>query len=83
MPLNNLVSVIEDVIINPLIGLLFVTALALFFWGVAEFILKSSSDTDRETGKQHMIWGVIGMFIIASVGGIIALIRGTFGIPLP
>jgi hypothetical protein len=78
--LSNLVGVIVSVIINPLIKLLFVLALALFLWGVAEFILKSGSDADREIGKQHMIWGVIGMFIIVSVFGIIAIIENTFGI---
>ena len=78
--MDGLIGAIESTIVNPLIKLLFVVALAVFFWGIAEFILKSSNDTDRETGKQHMIWGVIGMFIIASVFGIIAVIKNTFGI---
>jgi len=78
--LSNLVPVITGVIINPLITLLFVLALAYFFWGVFEFISKPAGDSEKETGKKHMIWGVVGMFIMASVKGIISLIKVTIGV---
>lgn len=45
----------------------------MFFWGLAHFILSSDS-TVKENGKNHMIWGVVGLFIIFSVWGIIAFI---------
>jgi uncharacterized membrane protein HdeD (DUF308 family) len=72
--------VIKENIIDPLIALLFVLAVALFFWGVIKFIMNSSSDKTREDGKWEMVWGIIGIFIMASVNGIMALIKGTFGL---
>ena len=66
-------------IINPLILLLFVLALAYFLWGLAEFIWASSESTAKEEGKEHMKWGIIGLFIMASFTGIIALIENTIG----
>lgn len=77
------VSRVNEFIINPLIGLLFALALVMFFYGGAEFILRAGEDEGRETGKQHMLWGVIGMFIMASVFGILRVVASTFGISLP
>ena len=80
MTANTLMNRIEDVIINPLIVLLFAAALLYFLWGMSTFIWKSDSDEGRSTGIQHMLWGVVGMFIMASVWGIIRIIVDTFGI---
>lgn len=67
-------------IINPLIGLIFAVALAYFIWGVLSFIRNQDSDADREEGKQHMMWGIIGMFLMVAVYGIIGIIINTFGL---
>lgn len=71
---------IVAVLINPAIYLLFALAFLYFLWGVTVFIWKSDSEDDRKTGVQHMLWGVIGMFIMVSAFGIINLIENTFGI---
>lgn len=75
--INNIVSGITALIINPLIILLIALSTMYFFWGVALFILNADESGKREEGKQHMIWGGIGLFIIFSVWGIINLIDAT------
>ncbi len=62
---------------------MFAVALLVFFWGLVEFIYKAGSDEGRETGKRNMLWGIVGMFIMITVYGIIGLILGTLGIPSP
>jgi len=74
---------VNEVIVNPLIVLMFVVALLVFFWGLVEFIYKAGSDDGREVGKRHIIYGIIGMFVMVSVYGIIRLILNTFGINPP
>jgi uncharacterized membrane protein YfcA len=74
---------VDTYIINPLIGLLFALALAYFFWGLAIFILEASEPEARKKGQSMMIWGVIGLFIMASVFGILSVALNTFGLPLP
>lgn len=75
-----LIDNIDRLIIQPLIGLLFALALILFFWGVAQFILNSGGNEEGRTkGKQHMIWGILGMFIMISAYAIIGVLRSTFG----
>jgi ABC-type phosphate transport system permease subunit len=71
---------IVAVIINPLIYLLFAVAFLYFLWGVMMFIWKSDSDDDRKTGVRHMLWGIIGMFIMIAAFGIINLIENTLGL---
>ena len=81
--INSLLNKVNEFVLNPLIILLFVVALIVFLWGLVEFISKAGSEEGRETGKRNMVWGVVGMFIMVAVYGIIKLILATFGIPLP
>ncbi len=78
--MNQLLFGINKFILNPLIGLLFVVALIVFFWGLVQFIGNAGSEDARQKGKRNIMWGIIGMFIMISVFGIIKIILGTFGI---
>ncbi|TSD03383.1 MAG: Uncharacterized protein Athens071416_64 [Parcubacteria group bacterium Athens0714_16] len=77
--MTDLLNKISDQIINPIILLLFVFALIYFIWGVTQYVIKADSDEQREQGKQHMIWGIVGMFIMFAVYGIIGIIKNTIG----
>ncbi|MEX1120391.1 MAG: hypothetical protein WEB94_01415 [Candidatus Paceibacterota bacterium] len=47
---------------------------------MATFVWKADSDAGRATGIQHMLWGLIGMFIMIAGYGIVNLLKATFGI---
>jgi hypothetical protein len=51
-------------------------AVILFFYGLASFILNADG-TEKESGKKHMISGMVGLFIIFAVWGIVALVGDT------
>lgn len=68
---------ITDAIINPLIRLLFGLALIFFLWGVVEFISAAGDEKKLSQGKQHMLWGVIGMAIMFGAFGIVNLVIST------
>jgi len=79
-----LVQNINTLIINPLLALLFAVGLLVFLWGMVEFLFGVSQGSDKkEDGKQHMLWGVIGMFIMVAAMAIIRLILNTFGLDIP
>ncbi|MFC1731322.1 hypothetical protein ACFL6I_13460 [candidate division KSB1 bacterium] len=80
MTAATLINRIEIYIINPILLLLFAAGLLYFLWGMAMFIWKSDSDTGRSEGIKHMLWGVIGMFIMVAAWGIINVIGNTFGL---
>ncbi len=60
-------------------------ALLAFFWGAGLFILNAGNVEKRQTGRQVLIWGVVALFVMVSIWGILLLltgdIGGTFGIP--
>ncbi len=62
------------------------TALALlvFVYGVVRMIIGMNTGQDgkepREKGKQLMIWGIVGLFVIVSVWGLVALLGQMFGV---
>ncbi len=80
---NTIIFKINDVILNPIITLLFALALVMFLWGVFQYVVRPDSDTAHKQGRDHMFWGLIGMFIMFSVFAIMRLIAGTFGLPPP
>ncbi len=67
-------------ILGALIPLLFGIALIGFLWGVAITILQADNEEKRKEGRQIMIWGIIGLFVMTAVWGIVIVIGGTFGI---
>jgi hypothetical protein len=55
-------------------------AFLFFLWGLANFILNSGNEEKRTEGKRLMTWGVIALFIMVSVWGIVWLLRFEFGL---
>lgn len=52
-------------------------ALLFFFWGLATYILNAGNDEKKKEGRNIMIWGLLALFIMVSVWGIINVIRDT------
>ena len=77
MTSSTIVSALIVNIIQPLIKLMFILAILIFIWGGVEMIINASSDEARSTGQKHMMWGLIGLFIMFGVYGILNLIVNT------
>jgi hypothetical protein len=75
---SNLVSKLVAYIIDPAILIIFAAGFFMFVWGLVQFLWKLDEGGDNSAGKQHMIWGLVGMLIMVSVYGIITLINDTF-----
>ena len=70
-------------IISVTIPLLAGLSILVFFWGLARFVLSAGGDERAHTeGKRFMLWGIIAMFVMMSVWGIVAVITNTLGISL-
>ncbi len=80
MDITEIIFRVNQYVLNPLIGLLLAVAFLVFLWGLFKFISGAGDDEARETGKRHIVWGVLGIFIMLSVFGIIRLLLATFGI---
>lgn len=74
--LKALLENITSSILTPLIYTLLVTALVVFFWGVVQYIW--SEGTGKATGRSIMFWGVIALFVMTSVWGLVNLVKNSF-----
>jgi len=67
-------------ILGLLIPMAFALAILFFFFGVAKYIGSAGEQKKAEEGKSIMIYGVIGIAVMASVYGIVAYLQSTVGI---
>ena len=71
---GEIVTLVSSQILQPIVQLLFALATILFLWGVAEFIIHRDNEEERDKGKRHMMWGILGLVIMFSAIGIINVI---------
>ncbi|MBM3272266.1 hypothetical protein FJY94_03275 [Candidatus Kaiserbacteria bacterium] len=77
---SDLIGRFVTYILNPLILLIFAAGFFLFMYGLVKFMFALRSGAPSQDGKQHMLWGIVGMFIMVSVEGIIYMIDSTFNL---
>jgi len=59
-----------------------VVAIALlgFFWGLVKFIFAQGDELAKTDAKKIMIWGLVALFVMVSVWGLVRFIGNAFGI---
>jgi len=55
-------------------------ALLFFIYALAKFILNSDDEEARKKARQQMIWGVVALFVIVSIWGLVGYIGRIFGV---
>lgn len=70
---------VKCIIVAAILPLIFSAALLFFLWGVMKFIGASDS-TKKEEGKKFIVAGLIGLFVMTSVWGIVRIVGSTFGL---
>ncbi len=71
-------SLIINIINNIIVPVLFALAFIVFLWGAfLTFIVGANSDDTKEKGKNLMLWGLIGFFVMVSIWGLVNILTGT------
>lgn len=70
-------SWILDNLVNPIFSLILAIAVSIFFYGTARFILNRNNPEQNNAGKKSMFWGIVGIFIIASVWQIMDMVAAS------
>lgn len=63
---------------NKVIPLLAVIAFLVFIIGVGRFIRSTGSEAEMKKSKNFLIWGVVGLFVMFTIWGILSFISGEF-----
>ncbi len=67
-------------VVDGFIPLALAIAMLVFIWGLVVFISQSGNEQAKEEGKRKMIWGIIALFVIVSVWGLVALLQTLVGV---
>ena len=62
------------------IPVLIALAVLLFIWGLIKFVFAGGDDDSRSEGKKLMIWGIITLFVIVSIWGLVGLLGQITGV---
>lgn len=66
-------------VVSALVPIVSVLAIVYFFYGLAKYILSAGDETKAQEGKSIMIWGVLALFVMVTIFGLIAFIQNTIG----
>jgi hypothetical protein len=66
-------------ILNFIIPILVILGVIYFIWGVISYVMGKSEEAKSE-GRNRMIYGIIGLFVIVSIWGLVGVLGSTFNI---
>ena len=66
--------------LNYVIAVLFVLITIYFIWGVIQYVTAGGDEEKLGKGKQHMLWGIIGLAVVGAAWGIAAIIWTYLGV---
>ena len=53
-------------------------AVVSFVYGVIQFFLYPDNEEKRKAGKSFMFWGIIALFVMVSIWGLVGVLSSTF-----
>jgi hypothetical protein len=75
--LKDLIDFFTCFIGRTIVPLIFAIALVVFLWGVIKF-MQAKESSEKEEGRQFMIWGIIALTVMISIWGLTSVLGGTF-----
>ncbi|HEY4524405.1 MAG TPA: pilin [Candidatus Paceibacterota bacterium] len=75
---ESLIKTIVENIFNPLVGLILTLALVYFLWGIVKYLQSVGDETKRQEGIKMMTYGIIALFVMVSVWGLVNVLKKTF-----
>lgn len=73
---NGLTSKISN-LGNTFVTLLISFAVIYIIWNVVRYLIAGGEE-DRKKGGMGILWGVVGLFVILSIWGLVAILTNTF-----
>lgn len=76
------ITSLRENIVNALITLFATMAMAVFFFGIIQYLLgvRDGKEEAIRSGNRFMRWGLVALFVMFSVWGIIIYVQRIFGI---
>ena len=53
-------------------------AVVSFVYGIIQYFLYPDNEEKRKAGKQFMFWGIVTLFVMVSIWGLVGILSNTF-----
>ena len=64
-------------LLNKVVPVIIVLGVVYFVWGVVSYVIASDEEA-KKSGKNRMIYGIIGLVVIVGMWGLVAIVANTF-----
>lgn len=70
-------------ILNLVAPILMVLATIVFLWGIVRYVTAGGDEDKLKEGRQFIIFGLVGLFIMIAAWGIVLAVVNQFGLQTP
>ncbi len=81
MNFSSLVQIVINSVLTPVTVLIVGLAVFYFLWGVLKYIQSVGDETKRKEGASMMTYGIIGLFVMGALWGLVHVLDTTFDFP--
>ena len=67
-------------ILDTVVPILLILATIVFIWGVIVYITSGGSDEKKTYGRYLILYGLVGLFSIVAIWGVVRVLTNTFGV---
>lgn len=78
--INDIFLLVKCVLAGMVIPIIFILAFLVFLWGIFKFMKNSDNTTKRQEGLSFMWYGIVSLFVMTSVWGIVKIATTTLGV---
>lgn len=66
--------------LNWAVPTLIACAVVYFLYGVLQYVIMGDDEEKKEKAKTTILYGIVGIFVMVSVYGLVKLVQNTFGV---
>ena len=77
--INGLIATFRG-ILGAVIPFFMILATVIFLWGIIQYITAGGEEEKIKSGRTYMLWGIIALFVMIAVWGLVNIIASTTGI---
>ena len=74
---NSLIAALTSIVVV-LIPFIIGLAVLVILWGIFGYITGAGDEEKRGEAKQYIIWGIIGLFVMTAIWGLVSILENTF-----
>ena len=76
--LTSLINFFTCTLLDSVVPLLMALAIVGFIYGIIKYFLNPDSEEKRKDGKNFMLWGLVALFAMVSIWGLVGILSNTF-----